>query len=450
MRPSGPTSSTPATSGRSSSAASARWGSTRCARPVEVFIAVWDWGKYLGEESEQGVDVCVSSWRRVSPDAMPAVAKATGNYLNSQLIKMEAIANGYVEGIALDARGFVSEGSGENIFLVQDGALITPPVASSILHRHHPRHRDQDRPRPRHPGARGGGAPRPALHRRRDVLHRHGGRDHARSARSTASPWGAAARARSRAGSSSSSRGSSTADRGPPRLAHAGRRAGPARSPAGGATRGTSVARSEPEAYPMNINDLLKIAVERKASDLHLKVGSHPVIRVDGELMPLGEIKRLMQEDTIAMAFSMMNARQKQRFKEELELDIAYSVPGPRPLPLQRLPAARRGGPGAARHPGPHPDRPRADAAARAGADLRGAARHDPLHGHHRLGQVDQPRGDDRLHQRHRAPSTSSRSRTRSSSSTATRSRSSTSARSTWTPTPSPAPCAPPCARTPT
>ncbi len=78
----------------------------------------------------------------------------------------------------------------------------------------------------------------------------------------------------------------------------------------------------------MNINDLLKIAVERKASDLHLKVGSHPVIRVDGDLIALGELKRLMQEDTIAMAFSMMNARQKQRFKEELELDIAYSVPG--------------------------------------------------------------------------------------------------------------------------
>jgi twitching motility protein PilT len=78
----------------------------------------------------------------------------------------------------------------------------------------------------------------------------------------------------------------------------------------------------------MNINDLLKIAVERKASDLHLKVGSHPVIRVDGDLIALGDLKRLMQEDTIAMAFSMMNARQKQRFKEELELDIAYSVPG--------------------------------------------------------------------------------------------------------------------------
>jgi len=78
----------------------------------------------------------------------------------------------------------------------------------------------------------------------------------------------------------------------------------------------------------MNINDLLKIAVDRKASDLHLKVGSHPVIRVDGELLPLPELKRLMQEDTIAMAFSIMNARQKQRFKEELEIDIAYQVPG--------------------------------------------------------------------------------------------------------------------------
>jgi twitching motility protein PilT len=78
----------------------------------------------------------------------------------------------------------------------------------------------------------------------------------------------------------------------------------------------------------MNINDLLKIAVDRKSSDLHLKVGSHPVIRVDGDLLPLPELKRLMQEDTIAMAFSIMNARQKQRFKEELELDIAYQVPG--------------------------------------------------------------------------------------------------------------------------
>ena len=78
----------------------------------------------------------------------------------------------------------------------------------------------------------------------------------------------------------------------------------------------------------MNLNDLLKFAIERDASDLHLKVGSHPVVRVDGELQQLSEFKRLMQEDTVAMAFSIMNARQKQRFKEEFEIDIAYSVPG--------------------------------------------------------------------------------------------------------------------------
>ncbi|MEM8997722.1 MAG: ATPase, T2SS/T4P/T4SS family, partial [Acidobacteriota bacterium] len=78
----------------------------------------------------------------------------------------------------------------------------------------------------------------------------------------------------------------------------------------------------------MNINDLLKLAVERNASDLHLKVGSHPMARVDGGLMPMPELKRLMQEDTISMAYSIMNAKQKQRFKEELDLDLAYSVPG--------------------------------------------------------------------------------------------------------------------------
>ena len=78
----------------------------------------------------------------------------------------------------------------------------------------------------------------------------------------------------------------------------------------------------------MHINDLLKIATERGASDLHLKVGSHPVLRINGKLTSLTEIKKLMQEDTIAMGFSLMNARQKQKFKEILEIDIAYSVPG--------------------------------------------------------------------------------------------------------------------------
>src|SRR5207245_9851533 len=78
----------------------------------------------------------------------------------------------------------------------------------------------------------------------------------------------------------------------------------------------------------MHINDLLKIASERKASDLHLKVGSHPVLRINGELIPLVETKRLMQEDTIAMAFSIMSNPQKQKFQDNLEIDIAYSVPG--------------------------------------------------------------------------------------------------------------------------
>ena len=102
--------------------------------PVDVAIGAWNWGKYLGEQGEQdGVDVCVSSWRRTAPDALPAVAKATGSYLNSQLIKVEAITNGYAEGIALDDSGYVSEGSGQNIFLVQNGTLLTPPTTSSLL-----------------------------------------------------------------------------------------------------------------------------------------------------------------------------------------------------------------------------------------------------------------------------------------------------------------------------
>jgi branched-chain amino acid aminotransferase len=102
---------------------------------VDVLIGVWRWGKYLGEEAaEKGVDVCVSSWNRMAPNTFPAMAKATGNYLNSQLIKMEAITNGFVEGIALDATGRISEGSGENIFLVYGGKVLTPPLAGSILH----------------------------------------------------------------------------------------------------------------------------------------------------------------------------------------------------------------------------------------------------------------------------------------------------------------------------
>ena len=101
--------------------------------PTEVYVCNYPWGKYLGSDADQGCDVCVSSWTRLAPNTLPAMAKAGANYMNSQLIKMEAIVNGYAEGIALDANGFVSEGSGENIFLVRNGVLQTAPLGNSVL-----------------------------------------------------------------------------------------------------------------------------------------------------------------------------------------------------------------------------------------------------------------------------------------------------------------------------
>jgi len=102
--------------------------------PVDVAIAVWEWGTYLGAEAlEKGIDCCVSSWTRPAPNTLPTISKAGGNYLNAQLIKVEAIKAGFTEGIALDVFGFVSEGSGENIFMVKNGDVYTPPFTSSIL-----------------------------------------------------------------------------------------------------------------------------------------------------------------------------------------------------------------------------------------------------------------------------------------------------------------------------
>jgi branched-chain amino acid aminotransferase len=102
--------------------------------PVDVAIMVWDWGRYLGTEAlERGVDARVSSWARIAPNTLPAMAKASANYMNSQLIKMEAIKEGYAEGIALDGEGYLSEGSGENLFVVKKGTLLTPPLVSSVL-----------------------------------------------------------------------------------------------------------------------------------------------------------------------------------------------------------------------------------------------------------------------------------------------------------------------------
>jgi len=101
--------------------------------PTEVYVVNYPWGKYLGSDADQGCDVCVSSWTRLAPNTLPAMAKAGANYMNSQLIKMEAIVNGYAEGIALDTNGYVSEGSGENVFLVRNGTLQTAPLGNSVL-----------------------------------------------------------------------------------------------------------------------------------------------------------------------------------------------------------------------------------------------------------------------------------------------------------------------------
>jgi branched-chain amino acid aminotransferase len=102
--------------------------------PVDVAVAAWEWGAYLGADGlEKGVDVCVSSWQRVAPNTVPALAKAGGNYLSSQLISTEAKRLGFAEGIALATDGTISEGAGENLFLVMDCRLLTPPATSSIL-----------------------------------------------------------------------------------------------------------------------------------------------------------------------------------------------------------------------------------------------------------------------------------------------------------------------------
>lgn len=102
--------------------------------PTETYIACYPWGRYLGDEAiNDGVDVCVSSWTRIAPNTLPALAKAGANYMNSQLIRIEADVNGYSEGIALDEAGYVSEGSGENLFVVRDGNIVTPPLGASVL-----------------------------------------------------------------------------------------------------------------------------------------------------------------------------------------------------------------------------------------------------------------------------------------------------------------------------
>ncbi|HSM60246.1 MAG TPA: branched-chain amino acid transaminase [Longimicrobiales bacterium] len=104
------------------------------ASPLETYVAAWPWGAYLGDDAlENGVDVCVSSWQRAHPNTFPVAAKAAGHYVNAQLIKMEAVANGYAEGIAVSPSGLVSEGSGQNLFLVRGGVVITPFLDGTSL-----------------------------------------------------------------------------------------------------------------------------------------------------------------------------------------------------------------------------------------------------------------------------------------------------------------------------
>ena len=141
---------------------------------------VWEWGAYLGAEAlEQGVDMKVSSWSRMAPNTLPAIAKATANYANSALIKMEALADGYSEGIALDVYGHVSEGSGQNIFIVRDGTLLHAAAQRVDPRRHHARLDHHARARARLHRHRNQPAARGALHRRRSVRRRHRGRSDA-------------------------------------------------------------------------------------------------------------------------------------------------------------------------------------------------------------------------------------------------------------------------------
>jgi branched-chain amino acid aminotransferase len=102
--------------------------------PVDVAIMLWEWPAYFTKEAiEEGLDVKISTWARMAPNTLPAMAKSVANYANSQLIKMEALADGYAEGIALDTSGNLSEGSGQNLFIVRDGIIYTPPIANSVL-----------------------------------------------------------------------------------------------------------------------------------------------------------------------------------------------------------------------------------------------------------------------------------------------------------------------------
>ena len=143
--------------------------------PVETYIPMWPWGAYLGEEGlKRGVDVCVSSWNRPAPNTIPSGAKSAGNYILSTLMVLEAASHGYAEAIGLGPGGLVSEGSGQNLFLVMDGEVITPILDGTSLWGDHAPQRAQDRRGAGADGAPATGAARDALQRGRAVLHRYG------------------------------------------------------------------------------------------------------------------------------------------------------------------------------------------------------------------------------------------------------------------------------------
>ncbi len=199
--------------------------------PIEVYLSCYEWGKYLGEEGlRNGVDVCISSWNRPAPNTLPQMAKAAANYMNSQLIRMEARANGYVEGIALDVHGHISEGSGENIFLVMDGTVITPPLSNSALPgitRHSVLTICRDL---NIPGGRAGHPARNALHLRRDFLLRHCSGDHSDPLGRPHQDWDWLARPHYQAHSGRIFRPHRRRQTRPPSLALANKRSGDGRS----------------------------------------------------------------------------------------------------------------------------------------------------------------------------------------------------------------------------
>ena len=268
----------------------------------------------------------ISSWARSAPNTFPTLAKTSANYANSQLIKMEAITEGYSEGIALDTFGYVSEGSGQNLFVVRDEIIYTPPLTASILPGIT---RDSVITIARDLGfkVREEMLPRELLYiadeaffagtaveitpiRSVDKIPVGNGTRGPITTAIQKQFFDIIQRRRAR----------------PPRLADVPR---PGPVAAGGRARRARAPRATAaRTGAMHINDLLHTAVHAGASDLHLKVGSYPMMRVDGTLVVATEAKRLERDDTEAMAQTLFTPELREKFRTAQEVDLAYSVPG--------------------------------------------------------------------------------------------------------------------------